>query len=176
MNYRTVYDVLREKNWGDPRVFLTLLAMNGVGFLVFLLVGTVNGDKHALTFAYVSSVMVATFSLPIFGISFVNRARAKRWVRTRQYQIIEGRISAWSSYTTTDTFLHVLNPRFVPQRVDSFEVNGVRLQYRGSWWTGGFRGYFNAASDPWMKLQEGQQVRITHRGGWKLRIELEDQV
>jgi hypothetical protein len=175
MKYHVVYDVLdggwSVLNTGEMRFLLLPL-----GIMIFLIfcywrgIGYLNGRPLSdpdqgkgmcgailfLGFFFVAGVwMVATNNYP----AVVENLRFREWVRNGEYETVEGTITDHSlGRKYNDSHFRVADVRFTYNRTDNSK--------------GSFRGQFTAPGTQGLRLENGMRVRIAHREGRILRIEI----
>jgi hypothetical protein len=171
VNYRVVYDVLddvpipaREEGliflgaalfWTILWVVLTrCIRARSPGKGPPVRAGVVIGGL----FICLGLVTVVRGTYPMF----VDQKRCKEWARAGDFLTEEGRITAFVRESGRNPPTH-------------FQVGAVRFTYRGSATrTGGFRGTFTDPGARDLRLRDGLAVRIAHRDGRILRIEVAD--
>jgi len=169
MQYRFVYDVLND---GPPWLgvaFAVVPLLLAVACVLEIL-QRVRGRRPPSPGRRASPLEVAPLALEIVSVlllvsagvffasrtyeGFVQQQRCQEWVRSGQYQVTEG--------TVADYEYRKAGPRF---RVadSSFDL----LDH-----SAGFAGRFNIPGAAAESLQEGMRVRLAHREGFVLRVEV----
>jgi hypothetical protein len=119
--------------------------------------GTIPLEAVPLPLVIVSFLVLGSAGVLLASLTcegFVQRQRCREWARGGRCQVTEGTIAdyhyrkAGSSFRVGDQSFDLLNP------------------------SAGFTGPFNAPGAGKGSLREGLQVRLTHREGFILRVEI----
>jgi hypothetical protein len=174
MKYHVVYDV-RDAGWslltaGETHFMLVGLGVTILlGFLYWRGMGYINGRRTSevdagkkfaglflpLLFALIGGWQVATNNYP----AYLENRRFQEWVRQGDYQTVEGAVTDYS-----------LGRKYGSA---GFRVGDVRFTYpRMGHSKGSFRGQFTAPGTESLRLENGVKVRVAHREGRILRIEI----
>jgi hypothetical protein len=174
MKYHVVYDVL-DAGWSIVNTGEMHFLLVGLGLTLLLIViysrgiGYIGGRRMSevdpgkklaglllpLLFILVGAWEVATNNYP----AYLENERFKEWVRLGDYETIEGVITNYSMGRKYGSA--------------GFQVGDIRFTYpRMDHSTGSFRGQFSAPGTEDLKLENGMKVRIAHREGRILRMEI----
>lgn len=169
MNYRVVYDVLDDvalPSHTFPLVFLGAAAFFMLGWVGLTYCIRKTNPESGLSMRPgvviggffvclgVSQVVTGTWSV------YRDQARCKEWVRAGDHETTEGTVTQHRRESGKSPPTH-------------FQVGDVRFTYRTyEPKTGGFSGEFTAPGAEGLKLRDGLRVRLAHRDGRILRIEL----
>ena len=153
--YFVVYDILRDGIGVKPvAVCLGMLIVFGV---VFGLLVAERKQGKPVVGGVVWLVLWGVASLFGGGNVLYQHFRCVAWARSGDFQVLEGRVTQFHP-----------NVRGVKGN-ESFTVNGVTFSYGDrALGQGGFRYPFG----PGGQLHEGVQVRVSHRDGRILKLEI----
>jgi hypothetical protein len=168
MNYRLVYDVLNDTTFPWFGVFFAIVPLLLVAASCLELVDRVRGGgptsalPRGLHTIPIAGLVVAILILSLFGFfsasktyeGFVQRQQCKEWARAGQYQVTEGAIADYELRKAGATF-----------RVADFSFDLLNR-------SAGFTGRFNAGAAAQDLLRDGLRVRLAHRDGFILRVEV----
>ena len=105
-------------------------------------------------FLIIGTIMVVGSTYP----TFADQRRCKAWARAGDYQVAEGPVAGFKRGVGRDP-------------LTTFRIGNAVFEYRREApKTGGFRGKFTVPED--VQLRDGLPVRIAHRDGRILRIEV----
>jgi hypothetical protein len=170
MQYRLVYDVLNDgPPWGGVVSFILLLLFATASLLE--IVARVRGRSippvHVrgyrtsadLPFGFVTAfglimIVLAGLCASYTYKAFALRTLCQKWDRAGQYQLTEGTVADYRFRKRGSSF------RVADQSFDLLSVSA------------GFRGRFNIPGAPEGSLADGMRVRLAHREGIILRVEI----
>ena len=172
MTYHTLYDVADDSAFAGREAGLVFLLVAVGWTALWLLIhwlirrtrpAAVDGRWNWLGGLVVGVVLIAvgvavvvTDTYPAYLV----QRQCREWVKAGDYQTAEGPV----------TDFRVENGKSPPRH---FQVAGLPFTYRMSTNDGGgFRGTFTAPGAEDRRLANGLQVRIAHRDGRILRIEV----
>jgi hypothetical protein len=174
MRYRLVYDVLND---GFPWLgvfFTSVPLLIAIGCLLELaervrgkppvpmpvprVFGRIPLGAAPLPFL-ILFILLFGFGALFFALlthrAFVQERECQEWVRSGKYQVAEG--------TITDYHFR--------KGGSSFRIEGVPFDLLNR--SVGFTGRFNVPCDPQGELKDGLRVRLAHRDGFILRVEID---
>jgi hypothetical protein len=169
MHYRIVYDVLNDSvPWFGvllsiiPLLFCIACCLELVGRVRRRQVSGTPAVPRSLEAAPGSVVVISILILGFFGLfaarktyeGFAQLRRCQDWVQTGQYCVTEGTI-AECQYRKAGPRFHVADSTF--DLLDRWA---------------GFTGRFNVPGAAPVSLRDGLRVRLAHREGFILRVEL----
>jgi hypothetical protein len=169
MAYRVVYDVLDDATL--PAHTHELIFLGGallwltVWFTLHRVVPQLRAKKQMRGGLFVGGLFLCIGTIAVVGSTyptFADQRRCKAWARDNDYQTAEGTITRFKKDPGRDP-------------ATTFTVGDATFTYRReSPKTGGFRGSFTAAEAHDLQLRDGLPVRVAHRDGRILRIEVAD--
>jgi hypothetical protein len=159
VEYRVIYDV-REDAWPWLSAAPPLL----IGLLAVLCYGRRGGRAPDEPPA---GWRPSRWLLPLLGLTFLyfawnaadaflGHSRCRGWAEAGQYEVTEGRAADYRSYGKPSS--------------ESFRVED--FAYDGSAGRAGYRGRFTAPGVRADALRDGASIRVAHRSGCILRIEV----
>ncbi len=161
MEYRLVFDIAEAgfKNWKFSVFGLLFVA---VGILLVAFRGEIGKGRHWIfrcIFPFCFLGFSVLWTLVVFLSTYGNYRRHSLLMREGRASLVEGRVE-----------------NFVPMAyhghgLESFEVNGVRFEYSDYVVSPGF----NNSKSHGGPIDEGRLVRIHHRDGIILRLEIKDE-
>jgi hypothetical protein len=169
MAYRVAYDVLDDSLLPAHEVGLVFLGFAvvwlAIWFFVYRYVAIPPERKKGMRAGFVvGGIFVAVGITLVAGKTwptFHHQQQCRDWARCGDYQTFEGVVTGFQSGKSKSP--------------THFRVGDVPFTYGGYEPTdGGFRGRFTAPDSQDLKLRDGMAVRIAHRDGRILRIEIAD--
>jgi hypothetical protein len=169
VNYRVVYDVL-----DDVAIPSHTAALFFLGTAIFITVGWVvltycirkTNPERGLSMrpgVVIGTILICVGVLQVAGGTYPvyrDQQQCKEWLRSGQCDTAEGVVAEF----------HRESGKYPPTH---FRVGDMRLSYKTyEPTTGGFRGGFTAPGTEDLKLRDGLRVRIAHRDGRILRVEV----
>jgi hypothetical protein len=170
MNYRLAYDVLNDGfPWIAVAFSLTPLLLAIACLLVILeragkapvttprFPGRIPLEEMPVPLLVVCLLALSSIGVCLASISyqgFMQRQRCKEWACAGQYQVTEGTVADYQ----------------LPRGGARFRVADASFDLIDR--SAGFTGRFNAPGARHGTLRDGLQVRLTHREGFILRVEI----
>jgi hypothetical protein len=152
--YVVVYDILRD-GIGVVPVAVCLGMLIPFGVVLGLLVAQ-RKQRKPVVGGVVWLVLWGTASLLGGGNVLYQHFRCVVWARSGDFQVLEGRVTQF-------------HPMARGKGSENFTVNGVTFSYGDrNLGQGGFRYSFGSGG----QLHEGVQVRVSHREGRILKLEI----
>lgn len=149
-----VYDILRD-GIGIAPVGVCLGMLAGLGVGVFALVSQLRQRKPVIGIA-IWLVLWTAGTVVGGGNVLYQHFRCVSWARSGNFQTVEGPVSQFQPKTRT-------------HKSESFVVQGITFSYsNASLGEGGFRYCFG----PDGLMHEGAHVRVSHREGRILKLEI----
>jgi hypothetical protein len=169
MTYRTVFDVRADDIFAGNAAGLHYLSIAIAWTAVWVVLHrSVQGmpparRRNGWKGAVVGGVLIAVGVIVVAGTTYPavrDQRRCREWLRAREYRTATGVVTA----------LRRDAGKYPPWH---FRVGATDFTYRGyNARTGGFRGEFTAPGADRLTLRDGLPVRIAHRDGRILRIEV----
>lgn len=155
--YTVVYDVLRD-GIGIAPVGVCLGMLLGLGFGIALLIHE-RKQRKPIGGLIVGLILWGTAALFGGGNVIYQHLRCVAWAKSGNYEVVEGRVTGFQ-------------PRSAGQKSsERFTVKGLTFAYSDSnLGQGGFRYPFG----PHGRLQDGTRVRVAHRQGRILKLEIRE--
>jgi len=166
MRYHLVYDVAND---GPPWLgvaFAVLVLLPAVACLLEIINCVRGGRRSPVTgrpqvapLAGAIILLLVVGCIEVFLAShtydaYVQQRRCREWVRAGQYQVTEGTVADYQFRKAGSRF------RVADESFDLLEVSA------------GFTGRFNAPGAAEGSLRDGLPVRLAHREGFVLRVEI----
>ena len=159
-DYRVVYDALEQGHPLEDYVFLILWFL-GLVVPFFLLTRARSQNKIRTKQLVVFTITWGVFWGVVGGLvnlnAFLKQSECQKWLRTGDYIVTEGIVEKFDPAP------------YSGHKNESFELNGYRFEYSDF---DRSKGCFNNTSSHGGPIYEGRKVRIYHKDGIILRIEV----